>query len=84
MNVLILYESITGNTKLGVEIIQLVLEKMGHSCSVVRFGEMSPSETGGRDLYCFRHPHTEFRTYDDGLAFPAPASQGGCRAGVYL
>jgi Fe-S-cluster-containing hydrogenase component 2 len=56
MDVIILYESITGNTRLGVEVIRLALEKMGHSCSAARFSEISPSEIGGHDLYCFATP----------------------------
>ena len=56
MDVLVLYESITGNTAFGVEVIRLVLEKLGHRCTVKRYRETSPQETGGYDLYCFATP----------------------------
>ena len=56
MDVLILYESLTGNTEFGVEVIKLVLEKLGHGCTVRRYRETAPGEIGSHDLYCFATP----------------------------
>lgn len=60
MDVLILYESITGNTAFGVEIIRQVLEKLGHGVSVMRYRDSVPAEIDGYDLYCFATPVQSF------------------------
>lgn len=60
MRVLILFESCTGNTKFGVEVIRRSLEKHGHDCEVVRFREISPADVGLYDLYCFAAPIMSF------------------------
>ena len=60
MNLLILYESCTGNTELGVEIIRRTLEKQGHSCVVQRFRDSDPTALEGYDLYCFATPVQSF------------------------
>ncbi|MBC7228870.1 MAG: 4Fe-4S binding protein [Actinobacteria bacterium] len=60
MNLLILYESCTGNTALGVEIIRQALEKDGHRCEVRRFRDADPAELEGFDLYCFATPVQSF------------------------
>lgn len=60
MDVLILYESITGNTAFGVEIIGLVLERLGHQCTVERFRDVAPADISGHDLYCFATPVQSF------------------------
>jgi NAD-dependent dihydropyrimidine dehydrogenase PreA subunit/flavodoxin len=60
MNLLILYESCTGNTALGAEIIRRTLEKEGHRCTMQRFRDSEPGELEGYDLYCFATPIQSF------------------------
>ncbi len=60
MRVLLLYESCTGNTAYGVEVIRRVLAKDGHACTVKRFRDTDPSEVGGFDLYGFASPLNSF------------------------
>jgi len=60
MKILILYESCTGNTELGVEVIRRTLDKEGHSCTVKRYRETDPEELSGYDLYCFATPIQSF------------------------
>jgi hypothetical protein len=60
MQVLLLYESCTGNTAYGVEVIRRVLVKDGHSCTVERFRDAGASEVHGFDLYGFATPLNSF------------------------
>ncbi len=60
MRVLLLYESCTGNTAYGVEIIRRVLTKEGHVCTVKRFRDATPEEVAGFDLYGFASPINSF------------------------
>jgi NAD-dependent dihydropyrimidine dehydrogenase PreA subunit/flavodoxin len=60
MNLLILYESCTGNTELGVEVIRRTLEKDGHRCTMQRFRDSEPGDLEGYDLYCFATPIQSF------------------------
>lgn len=60
MRVLILFESCTGNTEFGVEVMRRALEKRGHDCEVIRYREIRPQEVGDYDLYCFATPIMSF------------------------
>jgi ferredoxin len=60
MNLLILYESCTGNTELGVEVIRRTLDNQGHVCEVQRFRDSNPEALAGYDLYCFATPVQSF------------------------
>ncbi len=60
MKVLLLYESCTGNTAYGAEVIRRVLEKEGHDCTVRRFRDTQPFEVTGFDLYGFASPLNSF------------------------
>lgn len=60
MEVLVLYESITGNTAFDVEVITRVLGKLDHGCTVVRFRDCTPADAIGYDLYCFATPVQSF------------------------
>ena len=60
MKVLILFESCTGNTRLGVEVIRRTLEKEGHTCVVTRYRDADPGDLDGHDLYCFATPIQSF------------------------
>ncbi len=60
MNLLILYESCTGNTELGVELIRRTLEKEGHRCTVQRYRDTDADELEGYDLYGFATPIQSF------------------------
>jgi ferredoxin len=60
MDVLILFESVTGNTAFGVEIMRLTIEKLGHDCTVERYRETTPETIAGYDLYCFATPVMSF------------------------
>jgi ferredoxin/flavodoxin len=60
MNLLILYESCTGNTELGVELIRRTLESEGQRCEVRRFRDADPGELDGYDLYGFATPIQSF------------------------
>ncbi len=60
MNLLLLYESCTGNTELGVEVIRRTLDKEGHRCTVRRYRDTAPGELEGYDLYCFATPVQSF------------------------
>jgi NAD-dependent dihydropyrimidine dehydrogenase PreA subunit/flavodoxin len=60
MDILILYESCTGNTQLGVEVIRRTLDKEGHTCTVKRFHNTDPGGLEGYDLYCFATPIQSF------------------------
>jgi ferredoxin/flavodoxin len=60
MNLLILYESCTGNTELGVEVIRRTLDKEGHHCAVQRYRDSEPGGLEGYDLYCFATPIQSF------------------------
>ncbi|MEW6553488.1 MAG: EFR1 family ferrodoxin [Actinomycetota bacterium] len=56
MNLLILYESCTGNTELAAEIVRRTLEKDGHRCTVQHLRETDAGSLEGYDLYCFATP----------------------------
>lgn len=60
MRLLILYESCTGNTELGVEVIRRTLEREGHRCELRRFRDADPGALEGYDLYCFATPIQSF------------------------
>ncbi len=60
MKVLALYESITGNTAFAVEAVRLVVEGLGHECTVARYSKTSPRDLAGQDLYCFATPVMSF------------------------
>ncbi len=60
MNLLILYESCTGNTELGVEVIRQALEEDGHRCEVRRFRDADRKGLEGYDLYGFATPVQSF------------------------
>ena len=60
MRVLLLYESCTGNTAYGVEVIRRVLSRDGHDCKVERFRDAEPSDLRGFDLYGFATPLNSF------------------------
>ncbi len=60
MNLLILYESCTGNTELGVEVIRRTLEEDGHACTVRRFRDADAGELEGYSLYGFATPVQSF------------------------
>jgi len=60
MRVLLLYESCTGNTELGVEVIARSLGKEGHHCETRRFRETPPEALRGYDLYGFASPVQSF------------------------
>lgn len=60
MDISILYESCTGNTELGVEVIRRALEKEGHTCTVRRYRDSDPDRLEGYDLYCFATPVQSF------------------------
>ena len=60
MQVLILYESCTGNTELGVEVVRRTLDKDGHHCTVQRYRDTDPAGLEGYDLYCFATPIQSF------------------------
>ncbi len=60
MKVLLLYESCTGNTAYGVEVIRRVLTGDGHACTVKRFRDATPAEVSGFDLYGFASPINSF------------------------
>jgi ferredoxin len=60
MRILVLYESCTGNTALGVEAIRRALLGEGHSCEVKRYRDADPEELFGFDLYCFATPVQSF------------------------
>jgi len=60
MNLLILYESCTGNTELGAELIRRTLEEEGHSCTMQRCRNCDPGGLEGYDLYCFATPVQSF------------------------
>ena len=60
MQLLILFESCTGNTEFGVEVIRRALEKDGHRCEVRRFRDADPAALEGFDLYCFATPIQSF------------------------
>lgn len=60
MKVLLLYESCTGNTAFGAEVIRRTLEKEGHSCTLKRYRDASYGELDGYDLYCFSSPVQSF------------------------
>ncbi len=60
MRVMLLYESCTGNTAYGVEIIRRVLTKEGHVCTVKRFRDATPEEVRSFDLYGFASPINSF------------------------
>lgn len=53
MKALALYETSTGNTEFGIEIIRAKLEKLGHECDVLRIKDTNPKEVGDYDLYGF-------------------------------
>lgn len=60
MNLLILYESCTGNTEFAVDIIRRTLEQDGHTCEVRRFRDSGSDGLMGFDLYCFATPVQSF------------------------
>ena len=60
MRILVLYESCTGNTKLGVEALRRALEMEGHACEVRRYRETPSRELGSYDLYGFATPVQSF------------------------
>jgi ferredoxin len=60
MRVLILFESCTGNTEFGVEVVRRALNNQGHDCTVIRCREICPHEVGDYDLYCFATPIMSF------------------------
>jgi NAD-dependent dihydropyrimidine dehydrogenase PreA subunit len=60
MRILFLFESCTGNTEFGVEVMRRALQDKGHDCTVMRYREIRPDEVGDHDLYCFATPIMSF------------------------
>lgn len=69
MRVLALFESSTGNTAFGVEIIGRTLNQLGHECQIKRYKQIRPDNTGDFDLYCFATPINAFGPQAPVLAF---------------
>ncbi len=60
MKVLLLYESCTGNTEMGVEVIAGTLRREGHHCDTRRYRETPPEALKGYDLYGLATPIQSF------------------------
>ncbi|MBN1288801.1 MAG: EFR1 family ferrodoxin [Actinobacteria bacterium] len=60
MKTLVLFESTTGNTAFGAEIIQATVERLGHECEVKRYKQTRPGDIDGFDMYCFATPINAF------------------------
>ncbi len=60
MEVLILFESCTGNTRLAAEAVRRTLVREGHTCVMRKYRETPPAGLEGFDLYCFAFPIQSF------------------------
>lgn len=60
MKTLVLYETTSGNTAFGVEIIRLALERLDHDCEIRRIKQSRPSDAVGFDFYCVATPINAF------------------------
>ncbi len=84
MNILMLYESCTGNTELGAEVVKRTLERDGHACTLRRYRDISFPDMDGYDLYGFATPVQSFAPLTPVHRFlKAMPSREGCPAFIF-